>query len=428
MFQCGLLVPMHPDSVMGIFQSILLDIGDQQSIENDLSTYSSHLRNMRHFIDHAHDRSLVLMDELGGGTDPNFGGGIAEAVLATLAEKKVWGVVTTHYYNLKVFASNTPGLRNGAMLFDMEHLEPLFQLQIGKPGSSFALEIARKTGLQNETLSKAEKIIGQELIGLEHLLKKVEEEKRQLQLRSEEMLRQEKELAEQLERYQALSGELEMRKKTILNQAKEEATNLLRTTNREIEKTIRHIRENKAQKDETRKVRESLRDLTEKVKITKPAPLPVLAGPIKEGDRVRMAGQEVMGWVVAIKGQTAQVQFGDLHSTVKLVALEKVGKGEMKTKMAASSPALNVIHRNSQFSPSLDVLGKRVDEILPILDRFLDDALLSAHGELRILHGKGEGVLRKVIREHLKKNPMVASLADEHVERGGDGITVVILK
>jgi DNA mismatch repair protein MutS2 len=428
MVQCGLLVPMHPDSVMGIFQSILLDIGDQQSIENDLSTYSSHLRNMRYFIDHAHDQSLVLMDELGGGTDPNFGGGIAEAVLATLAEKKVWGVVTTHYYNLKVFASKTPGLRNGAMLFDMEHLEPMFQLQIGKPGSSFALEIARKTGLQNETLSKAEKIIGQELIGLEHLLKKVEEEKRQLQLRSEEMERQEKELTEQLDRYKSLSAELEMRKKTILNQAKEEATHLLRHTNREIEKTIRHIRENKAQKDETRKVRESLRDLTEKVKITKPAPLPVLAGPIKEGDRVRMTGQEVMGWVVAIKGQTAQVQFGDLHSTVKLAALEKVGKGEMKTKMASSSPALNVIHRNSQFSPSLDVRGKRVDEILPILDRFLDDALLSAHGELRILHGKGEGVLRKVIREHLKKNAMVASLADEHVERGGDGITVVILK
>lgn len=428
MLQCGLLVPMHPDSLMGLFDSMFLDIGDQQSIENDLSTYSSHLRNMQYFIAHAQPTTLVLMDELGGGTDPNFGGGIAEAVLDSLVQKGVWGVATTHYYNLKVLASKTPGMRNAAMLFDVEKLEPLFQLEMGKPGSSFALEIARKTGLQKHTLDKAEVIIGKELIGLEQLMLKVEEEKRALQMRLQEVAQKEAELTRTLAHYQTLTGDLEANKKVILNKAKEEAASLLRNTNREIEKTIRHIRENKAQKEETKKVRESLKELSERVNVIKPAPLPKLAGPIATGDRVRMAGQEVTGVVLSIKGTQAQVQFGDLRSTVKLARLERVGIGEAKTAAAKTTPSLNVIKRNSQFSPSLDVRGKRVDEIIPIMERFLDDAILSAHGELRILHGKGEGVLRKVIRDYLRTNPAVASMADEHVERGGDGITVVILK
>ncbi len=428
MLQCGLLVPLHPDSTMGLFDSLLLDIGDQQSIENDLSTYSSHLRNMHYFIAQAQPTALVLMDELGGGTDPNFGGGIAEAVLDSLMQKGVWGVATTHYYNLKVFASKTPGMRNGAMLFDVEKLEPLFQLEIGKPGSSFALEIARKTGLQKTTLEKAEVIIGKELIGLEQLMLKVEEEKRALQMRLQDVTQKEAELTRTLTRYQALLGDLEVNKKAILNKAKEEAAHLLRNTNREIEKTIRHIRENKAQKEETKKVRESLKELSQQVHISKPIPLPVLAGPIAAGDRVRMAGQEVTGTVLAIKGSQAHVQFGDLRSMVKLALLERVGADNIKSVVPKSPPSLNMIKRNSQFSPSLDVRGKRVDEIMPIVERFLDDAMLSAHGELRILHGKGEGVLRKVIRDYLRTNPAVASMADEHVERGGDGITVVILK
>ncbi|MCU0418724.1 MAG: Smr/MutS family protein [Cyclobacteriaceae bacterium] len=428
MLQCGLLVPMHPDSTMGFFDSLFLDIGDQQSIENDLSTYSSHLRNMHYFIARAQATALVLMDELGGGTDPNFGGGIAEAVLDSLVQKGVWGVATTHYYNLKVFASKTPGMRNGAMLFDVEKLEPLFQLEIGKPGSSFALEIARKTGLQKNTLDRAELIIGKELIGLEQLMLKVEEEKRALQVRLHEVAQKETALARTLAHYQTLTGDLEANKKNILNKAKEEAAHLLRNTNREIEKTIRHIRENKAQKEETRKVRESLKELSERVSVTKPTPLPKLAGAIATGDRVRMAGQEVTGVVLSIKGTQAQVQFGDLRSTVKLALLERVGAGDGKPAAPKSPPSLNVIQRNSQFSPSLDVRGKRVDEIIPIVERFLDDAILSAHGELRILHGKGEGVLRKVIRDYLRANRAVASVADEHVERGGDGLTVVVLK
>ena len=265
MCQCGLLVPLYENSTVGIYKNIFIDIGDQQSMENDLSTYSSHLKNMSFFLAHADDHSLVLMDELGSGTDPNFGGGIAESILAGLIEKKVWGVATTHYYNLKLFAENRIGIRNGSMRFDTKLLEPLFSLEIGKPGSSFALEIARKSKLPNVILAAAEKIIGNDLIGLETLMKSVTEEKQQLDKRKREFQFNEKQLEQELNRYQRLSDELESKKKEILNKAKTEASYLLKETNREIEKTIRHIQENKAEKKETRKVRAGLDQLAAKV-------------------------------------------------------------------------------------------------------------------------------------------------------------------
>ena len=428
MVQCGMLPSVHDKSTVGIFKNIFLDIGDQQSIENDLSTYSSHLKNMNFFIRHSDHTTLVLMDELGSGTDPNFGGGISESVMTDLILKKVWGVATTHYYNLKLFASNHPNIRNGAMQFDSKKLEPLFKLEIGKPGSSFALEIARKTGLPTATLERVEKIIGTELTGLETLMKSVAEEKQLLEKRKREIEQREKKLHDTLTRYEVLSNELEGRKKEIINKAKDEASLLLRETNREIEKTIRHIRENKAEKKETRKVRQGLQTLVSKVQVSS-TEIERKKEIIVVGDKVRLIGQEVTGTVLLIKDDTATVQFGDLRTSVKLKKLIRSDLVEVNpTTSRARSMGVDVMRKQSSFVSTLDIRGKRVEEVTSILDQFIDDALLLGHSELKILHGKGEGVLRKVVRDHLKKVKQVVSLADEHVERGGVGITVVVLK
>jgi len=427
MAQCGLLVPLHDRSSVGIFSALFLDIGDQQSIENDLSTYSSHLRNMAYFIAQASESTLVLLDELGSGTDPNFGGGIAQAVLATLLEKKVWGVATTHYYNLKLFAENRSGIRNGAMLFDIRKLEPLFQLEIGRPGSSFALEIARKTGLPSETIESAEVIIGKELTGLDGLMRSVAEEKQSLVRKEAELKEKENLLTQELAKYKKLSSELEGRKKEIINSAKSEASFILKETNREIEKTIRHIQENKAEKKETRKARQGLKALTEKV-LPAEGPGIILNELFKVGDKVRIIGQEVTGTVSSVSGSKAVVQFGDIRSTLRMEELVRSDQAGSLSPSKAKSYGLDLYKRQSQFMSTLDIRGKRVDEVLPLLDRFLDDAILLGQGELKILHGKGEGVLRKVVRERLKSVRQIASIGDEHVERGGDGITVVVLK
>jgi len=428
MVQCGMLPSLHDKSTVGIFTNIFLDIGDQQSIENDLSTYSSHLKNMTFFINHSDGKTLVLMDELGSGTDPNFGGGISESILTELTHKKVWGVATTHYYNLKLFANSHSGIRNGAMQFDTKKLEPLFKLEIGKPGSSFALEIARKTGLPSATISRAEKIIGSELTGLETLMKSVAEEKQMLEKKKKEIDLREKTLQDTLTRYQTLSAELEGKKKEIINKAKEEASSLLKETNREIEKTIRHIRENKAEQKETRKVRQGLQTLVSKVQPPS-TEIERKKEIISEGDKVRLIGQEVSGTVLSIKDDIATVQFGDLRSNVKLRQLVRSDLAEVNpVATRARSMGIDVMRKQSSFVATLDIRGKRVEEVIPVLEQFIDDAILLGHSELKILHGKGEGVLRKVVRDHLKKVKQVVSLTDEHVERGGQGITVVILK
>lgn len=428
MFQCGLPVPADEQSTFGVFKNMFIDIGDQQSIENDLSTYSSHLRNMNYFLKNADERSIVLMDELGSGTDPNFGGGIAQAVLSDLVGKRVWGVATTHYYNLKVFASNTPGIANGAMLFNTQKLEPLFVLEIGKPGSSFALEIARKTGLPRDIIQNAEEIIGKDLAGLESLMKSVADEKLANTKRLAEIKKKEAELKEQIDYYEKVTSEIESRKKEIIDRARNEASGLLKETNREIEKTIRHIRENKAERKETRKVRDGLKDLEAKVK---PEPKPkevVKDDTLKEGDKVRIKGQEVTGTLIQLKGSNAVVQFGDLRSHVKVAQLIRSDRVDPVITTKARSMGLDIYKKQALFESTLDVRGKRVEEVIPTLTQFLDDAILLGQAEVRILHGKGEGVLRKVIREQLKQTRGVASFADEHVDRGGDGITVVVLK
>lgn len=426
MLQCGLLVPVSTRSRMGIFEDIFLDIGDQQSIENDLSTYSSHLQNMKTFIRCAGRNSLVLMDELGSGTDPNFGGAIAQAVLEALLRKNVWGIATTHYYNLKLFAGQQKGIRNAAMRFDDKNLVPLYILDIGKPGSSFALEIARKTGLPEETLVEAERLVGKELAGFDTLVRDLEKDRQQLSHKIKELNERDQQLKQLQEKYTSLNAEIQSRKKIIIEKAKEEAQQLLRETNREIEKTIRHIRENKAERKETLKVRRNLQGLTEKVKtdqkdVTEPKPL-------REGDRVRILGQQGSGIIQLIKGKNAVVQFGDLKSVVALNKLEKFSDKTPDIVVTPKSSGLNVHEKRLSFSHTLDIRGRRAEEVASLLDQFMDTAILLGIGEVKILHGKGEGVLRKVVRDRLKKIKAVASMEDEHVDRGGEGITVVVLK
>ena len=427
MVQCGLLIPVSDRSRVGVFKDIFLDIGDQQSIENDLSTYSSHLKNMNAFLRSAGERSLVLLDELGSGTDPNFGGAIAQAILAALLEKRVWGVATTHYYNLKLFASKEHGIQNAAMRFDDKNLIPLYILDIGKPGSSFALEIARTTGLPKQTIAEAEQLVGKDLAGFETLVRSLERERQELSTKISRLEKQEAELKQSLSRYQSLSHELESKKKEIINKAKEDASKLLKETNREIEKTIRHIKENKAEKKETLRVRKNLQTLSEKV-VTEVAPVRI-ADTLKEGDRVRILGHEGSGVILSIQGKNATVQFGLLKSVTKVDKLEKITASQEKEINAKlRSAGINVLEKRANFNPTLDVRGKRVDEVIGVLEQFLDTAILLGQGELRILHGKGEGVLRKVVRDQLKRYKEVATVADEHIERGGDGITVVVLK
>jgi DNA mismatch repair protein MutS2 len=381
------------------------------------------------FIQSAYDRSLILMDELGSGTDPDFGGAIAQAILNSLLKKRVWGVATTHYHNLKLFAGQQQGIRNAAMRFDDKNLVPLYVLDIGKPGSSFALEIARKTGLPYITIEEAEKLVGKDLAGFEKMVRSLEKERQQLSEKIKHLEQQEVNLKQSLTKYQGLSTELETKKKEIIDKAKIEAQTLLKETNREIEKTIRHIRENKAEKKETSKVRKNLKDLTEKVQETLKKEKPQKEE-IKVNERVRIIGQDGTGVVLSIKGNTASVQFGALKSTVQLSKIEKA-KGmtaEQELTKRLSATGINVYEKQAHFNPTLDVRGMRVDEVVPELEQFIDTAILLAQSQLKILHGKGEGVLRKVIREQLKRYKEVASFSDEHVERGGDGITLVILK
>lgn len=433
MLQCGMLIPASPDSTAGIFEDVFIDIGDQQSIENDLSTYSSHLTNLSAFIQHAGSRSLVLLDELGAGTDPNFGGAIAQAILEALLQKKVWAVATTHYYNLKLFAGQHSGIRNGAMRFDEEKLLPLFILDIGKPGSSFALEIANKTGIPGEVLEKAEHLIGQDLMGFDRIIRNLEKERQELSQKLMEAEENLHALTEKRQKYESLLAGLEQRKKEILDRAKGEAAGLLQETNRLIEKTIRHIRENQAQRSETVKARKNLQEISKKIKEEKQQKLASGFTSMQEGDLVSIIGQEGAGTVLAVKGKQAIVQFGELKSKVEITKLQKVvnratEKGQGHSSGIAGTTGIKLHEKQAAFSPLLDVRGKRAEEVISLLDQFLDTAVLLGYSELKILHGKGEGILRTVVRNELKKHRQVENVADEHVDRGGAGITVVMLK
>jgi DNA mismatch repair protein MutS2 len=440
MFQCGLLVPMREESSIGLFKDIFVDIGDEQSLENDLSTYSSHLTNMKFFLNLSDKTSLFLIDEFGTGTEPAIGGAIAEAILEELASKKAYGVITTHYRNLKLFADKQQGLANGAMQFDSKNLEPLYQLEIGKPGSSFAFEIAHKIGLPENVILKAKEYAGDKQVNFDQMLRELEIEKKHFETQNKALKLKDEKLGQVTDEYQKLRDYLDNEKKNIVNQAKKEAEQLIKDTNQKIEQTIREIKENKAEKKVTQQVRQDLEQFKEKIK---PEPIPdrvvlegeseekieVIGGEIQVGDRVRVKGQVAIGEVINMRGKDAEIMMGDLKSTIKLNRLEKINHSKRAEKKVKSSlKGVNFNDKMANFSTNLDVRGQRGDEALISLQEFMDDALLLGQQQLRIVHGKGDGILRKLLREELRQYKEVASLADEHVEQGGAGITVVTLR
>jgi len=440
MFQCGLMVPTGEGSTMGIYKNIFIDIGDEQSIENDLSTYSSHLTNMKHFAIRSDKQTLFLIDEFGTGTEPQIGGAIAESILMELNNAKAQGVVTTHYGNLKKFADENEGLVNAAMRFDVDQLEPLYQLEVGKPGSSFALEIAQKIGLPRKILQKAKSSVGYEQIKFEKLLSKLEWDKKQQDERWQQLKENERKLQKELSQYQHLSEILENNKKKIINDAKEQAKNLLKEANQKVEKTIRDIKENKAEKEATKKLRKELNDFKksigdkETVKEPEETKYEVVPGEIMAGDWVRLKGQTAVGKVVNKKGKDLEIIIGNLTSKIKVNRLEKVSAKEArKTTREASTPTsrsgVNINQKMASFSPNLDIRGQRAEQALPKVDEMMDNALMLGYNELKIVHGKGDGILRQVVRDHLRRSyNNIKKMADEHADRGGSGVTLVELK
>ena len=462
MLQCGLLVPMHDNSRTGIFKDIFIDIGDEQSIEDDLSTYSSHLTHMKFFVRNANENSLLLIDEFGGGTEPQIGGAIAEALLDRFNQKRAYGVITTHYQNLKHFAEDTDGIINGAMLYDRHLMQPLFKLSIGNPGSSFAIEIARKIGLPEDVIASASEKVGSAYIDMDKYLQDIVRDKRYWESKRQNIRQREKKLEELTARYEADLTALEKQRKELLKQAKGDAAQILAEANARIENTIREIKEAQAEKEKTRAARQKfeqfkaglneepetdandlvsrkLKQIAERKKrkqqrkkAEENQTQPATTSPIVVGDAVRLKGQSSVGEVLAVNGNDVTVAFGMLKSTVKSDRLEKVSKSQIKKENAKATfigeqTTEEMREKQLHFKQEIDVRGMRADEALQAVTYFIDDAIQVGCSRVRILHGTGTGVLRQVIRQYLKTVPGVAHFQDEHVQLGGAGITVVEL-
>lgn len=444
MVQCGLPIPVKENSRVGIFNDIFIDIGDEQSIENDLSTYSSHLLNMKFFLKNCNEKSLLLIDEFGSGTEPQIGAAIAEALLDQFNRKQSFGVITTHYRNLKQYAAEHPGVINGAMLYDRHQMQPLFRLSIGNPGSSFAVEIARKIGLPEEVIDRAAEIIGSDAINIDKYLQDISRDKRYWERKRNEIRRERKRASELSAKYQAELEEIEKQKKEILSQAKLQAEQLLAESNARIEKVIREIRQSQAEKERTKQVRRSLNEFRERVerkedetnersKFRSPRKKkkPQEKVTLLPGDAVRLKGQTVAGKILEIQGKKAWVVFGSIKSMVPIDKLEKVSQSQLKKEIKdtpSDSNMRELIHeRKLKFKPDIDVRGMRGDEALQAVMYFIDDAIQLGISRVRILHGTGTGALRQIIREYLGTVDGVTHFQDEHVELGGAGITVVDL-
>ena len=487
MLQCGLSIPLGDRSTTGMFDNIMIDIGDEQSIENDLSTYSSHLLNMKNMMKQANARTLLLIDEFGGGTEPTIGGAIAEAVLKQLWKKQTFGVITTHYQNLKHFAEGHEGVVNGAMLYDRNQMQALFQLSIGQPGSSFAIEIARKSGLPEEVINDASEIVGSEYIQSDKYLQDIVRDKRYWEGKRQTIHQHEKSLEHKITRYEDELSEIERQRKEILRKAKEEAEELLRESNKKIENAIREIREAQAEKERTRIAREELKTFSEEIadidtrdndeaiarkirqlqerkerrekrkaeKLSKKengektnentttanSQLSTQNTQLNVGDTVRIKGLTSIGKVESIDGKMATVIFGDMRTKMRAERLEHAEESkqqiskqeERNTNIVgaygnASKDTRNVIdNRKLNFKQDIDVRGMRGDEAINAVTYFIDDAILVGVSRVRILHGTGTGILRQLIRQYLATIPNVSHFRDEHVQFGGAGITVVDL-
>ena len=434
MLQCGLLLPVHPDSKSALFDHFFIDIGDEQSLENDLSTYSSHLMSMKHFTQFANKKTILFIDEFGTGTEPQFGGAIAESILLALAKLGAYGVITTHYGNLKQLAEKQQGLVNGAMRYDVEKLEPLYQLEIGKPGSSFALEIASKIGLSKEIVAYAKEQIGEERVRYDRLLTQLENEKNQYALLLKEVKEKDKLLEAKLKEYNQLKDTLEQTKKQYIQEAKVEAKLLLDQANKKIESVIREIKEGKAEKEATKSLRKELDEFKEEVKPEKVSvqdpEIQVVGGQIQVGDWVRLKDNGAIGEVLLLKSKDAELLIGDLKSTVKLSRLEKIAKATAKKELKSMEKrgSYQTTSKMMDFSPNLDLRGKRGEEVLPLIQTFIDEGYMLGVKNLRIVHGKGDGILREVTRNLLRSMSQVQKLEDEHADRGGAGVTLVTLR
>ncbi|MEA5126972.1 MAG: endonuclease MutS2 [Proteiniphilum sp.] len=444
MVQCGLLIPLKENSKVGVFNDIFIDIGDEQSIENDLSTYSSHLLNMKFFEKHCNSKSLLLIDEFGSGTEPRIGAAIAEALLDRFNRQQSFGVITTHYQNLKHFANENRGVVNGAMLYDRHEMQPLFRLAIGNPGSSFAVEIARKTGIPEEVIAHASEIVGKDYIDMDKYLQDISRDKRYWERKRDEIRRERKRLEEITSKYETDLEAINKQKKEILAQAREQAERLLAESNARIENTIREIREAVADKEKTKQIRKSLQEFKEKIEPTDIAEtnkrkkqnprhkvnnddVSKQVKPLAAGDTVRLIGQNSPGEIMEVSGKKAVVAFGMIKSTVDLTKLERVSGNQIK-KEAKSSNTRDLLHeRKLNFKQDIDVRGMRGDEALQAVMYFVDDAIQLGVQRVRILHGTGTGALRQVIREYLGSVNGVARFQDEHMQFGGTGITVVDL-
>ena len=465
MLQCGLLIPVHERSNAGIFRHLFIDIGDQQSIEDDLSTYSSHLLNMKNTLRRCDAHSLILIDEFGNGTEPLIGGAMAEAILKRFNEKGAFGIITTHYQNLKHFADSTDGVVNGAMLYDRGEMRPLFQLQIGNPGSSFAVEIARKIGLPEEIIKDASEIVGSDYIQSDKYLQDIVRDKRYWENKRQNVHRKEKELEETLEKYRAEAEELRRKRKEILREAREESERLIKEANAKIENTIRAIVEAKAEKERTKQARKELSDFKgeieelarkqqeeridremakiiarnerKKHKKKEGANAAATVEPKKEapvftvGSYVRIRGQQSAGEILSIGKKDAQIRFGAIKTTVKLERLEpcEAPKEERRAVSFLTSETQEQLHnKRLNFKSEIDMRGMRGEEAMQALAYFIDDATICGVRQVRILHGTGNGILRTLLRQQLSTMPAVDSFRDEHVQFGGAGITIVDLK
>jgi len=455
MMQCGIMPTVRDNSHLGIFEDILMDIGDQQSIENDLSTYSSHLQNMKLFLSRGGKRSLILIDEMGSGTEPLMGGAIAQAILEQLNQHQVMGVVTTHYQNLKQLADETDGLVNGAMLYDRQHLTPLFQLSMGYPGSSFAIEIARQTGLPAHVIDKASEIVGSDYVNIDKFLLDIVRDRRYWENKRRDIRSKEKRLDSLVADYEQRLGQIGSEYRQIVQQAKDEAHDILQRSNAQIEHTIQDIRRTQAEKQRTKQVRQQLQEFKQRLEqgeVADPQRLrqlqprrqprrkPATAGtqqpantppPLRQGDQVVLKGTNTVGTLISIDEKYALVAFGNIKTRVGAGDVQRANRQHTRGQRAdvlsrATSDAIR--ERQLRFKPDIDVRGMRADEALQAITYFLDDAIQFNAQRVRILHGTGTGALRQAIRQYLPTVAGVARFHDEHVQMGGAGITVVELQ
>ena len=458
MLQCGILPPVYSNSHFGIFENLFIDIGDEQSIENELSTYSSHLSNMKFFMQKGNAKSLILIDEFGGGTEPQIGGAIAQAILHKLNDAGIFGVITTHYQNLKNFANDTSGIVNGAMLYDRHLMKPLFQLSVGNPGSSFAVEIARKIGIPADVIDEAESIVGSDYINMDKYLLDIARDRKYWENKRQDIRIERKKLENLVARYESDIERLKLERHQILKEAKSEAKEIISSSNASIENAIHEIKKAQAEKERTKEIRKQIEELKSRLandetdsessakldelsaKIRKKKhkhEKPVAAQPQTEemplavGDSVTIDGSSSVGEIIEINGKNAIVTFGIFKSTVQLSKLKrtlrKATSTAAKDSFISSSTTDEMRNKQLNFKQDIDVRGMRADEAIQAVSYFIDDATQFNIKQVRILHGTGYGILRQRIREYLNTVPSIKSFKDEHVQFGGAGITVVTL-